>query len=90
MSYFDKLVNSLLRKNVYDYPPFQVVDVKPEDYARYEVIGREDPIICYSNGTTDSNETFEIVVLKDLQSKTAYRYSYDKSDYIVVSDNHFD
>ena len=75
MSYFDKLVN-LLRKNIYDYPPFQVVEVRPEDYARYDVIAREDPLICYSNGTSDTNEIYEIVVLKDLQSKSAFRYSF--------------
>ncbi|XP_054168367.1 85/88 kDa calcium-independent phospholipase A2-like [Oppia nitens] len=71
MSYLDRMV-SLFRKNISDYPPFQVVEVKPEDYVHYNVVAREDPVVLYSNISANHEMNYEIVVLKDLQSKTAF------------------
>jgi hypothetical protein len=75
MSFFskisvEKVIGNLLRRNVYDYPAFQVVEVKPEDYVHYQTIAREDSLVFYGNQETNQ---YEIVLFKELQSKTAFR-----------------
>lgn len=66
MEFIRGYIGKLGKKPVTEYPPTQVVEVKSEDYAHYDIHQREDCLqVCGIPGT----DVFEVFFVRDIPAK---------------------
>ena len=71
MDFFREYIGNLRRRPIGEYPFFQVVEVKAEEYIHHIPYCREDTLLVY--GLPDI-QLYEVVLQKDLRGvQTAFR-----------------
>lgn len=71
-------------KRAFYNDPFTVTEVRIEDYLHYDIVDRSYALIIHSYVNENAQTNYEIVLNKENQTKTAYRFVGDNLKISIV------